>query len=251
MVQKDNINENDFVSDIINRNFRTADVFRSYGINISNGYNKSLTQVSENKNIDLEELKEALTNISSPFTISSSLVADNWSIDFLMDFIINVHHAYLYNALPSIKKYINDMENIYGHKLSFRKELLQHLDELTDFIVPRMKEEEDIVFPYIRQIAHAYQNAEPYARLLVRTLRKPIEGMVLHNKEFTNFKFKAIRRLTNNYATTQGACATQHVLFQKLIELENDLYQHLNLENNFLYPRIIAIEKELLMQTDF
>jgi regulator of cell morphogenesis and NO signaling len=36
------------------------------------------------------------------------------------------------------------------------------------------------------------------------------------------------------------------VTFSKLHELDNDLVQHVHLENNILFPRSIAMEKELL-----
>jgi len=249
-MQKDSIvvRDNDIVSEIVNNDFRTADVFRSYGINFCSSKKVSLRQVCENKEIDLAELKNALIEKASSYTFFSPVEVDNWSIEFSMDFIINVHHAYLYKALPSVKKYVMEIGEEHQKQFPYHAELLSELEELIDFIIPGMKEEEDIVFPYIRQISHAYQNKEPYARLMVKTLRKPIAGMMLQNMEFANYKFREFRRLTNDYKTSAGACAMLHVLFKKLNELENDLYQHLNLENNFLYPRIIAVEKEILLQ---
>jgi iron-sulfur cluster repair protein YtfE (RIC family) len=53
--------------------------------------------------------------------------------------------------------------------------------ELRDHLLPHLEEEEKIIFPYIKQIAHAYENHEPYAALLVRTLRKPVENVTNRN----------------------------------------------------------------------
>ena len=36
------------------------------------------------------------------------------------------------------------------------------------------KHEDEIIFPYIKQIDSAYRRKEPYGNLFVRTLRKPL-----------------------------------------------------------------------------
>jgi regulator of cell morphogenesis and NO signaling len=37
-------------------------------------------------------------------------------------------------------------------------------------------------------------------------------------------------------------------LYQALTELEADLHQHIHLENNILFPKAVAMEKEFLLQ---
>ena len=56
-------------------------------------------------------------------------------------------------------------------------------------IPPHMKQEEEIFFPYIKQIHHAYKHRESYARLLIRTLRKPIEEVMIKEHEITGSSF--------------------------------------------------------------
>jgi regulator of cell morphogenesis and NO signaling len=113
-------------------------------------------------------------------------------------------------------------------------------------IPPHMKQEEEILFPYIRQIYHAWQHRESYARLLVRTLRKPVEEVMQKEHESTGASLHRMRELTNNYTAPPKACLTHKVTFAKLKELDADLVQHIHLENNILFPKAIAMEKELL-----
>ena len=56
--------------------------------------------------------------------------------------------------------------------------------------------------------------------------------------------FAEIRRLTFDYLLLVDACRSYTVLFKKLEEYENDLYRHVHLENNILFPKAIQIEKE-------
>lgn len=251
-MQKDfvRVSDADTVTDIVKRDYRTADIFQRYGIDFCCGGKLPLDIICKNKAVNLEELKKALNQVSIPYS-SSSMAFHEWSIDFLLDFIVNVHHDYLKKSLPVIDKYITVFAAGHSLKFPFLPDLKLELEKLSEVMIPKIQEEEDIIFPYIRQIAHAYQNTEPYARLLVRTLRKPLETMMLHNQEFTNHVFSELNRLTNQYNLPANPCTTHQVLYNKLQELENDLSQHIYLENNILYPKTIGMEKELLMQSGF
>lgn len=241
--------DTDRVTDIVKRDYRTADIFQHYGIDFCCGGKLPLNVVCSNKDINLEELVTALNEVSNPYSLSLAMAFNNWSVDFLLDFIINIHHDYLRRTLPVLSTYIIEFEKGHGRKFPFIENLKSEFDEFNAVMLPKIQEEEDIVFPYIRQIAHAYQNTEPYARLLVQTLRKPLETMMLHNHEFLHHTFTEIRHLTGNYSLPTDSCTTQQVLFKKLQELDNDIFQHIYLENNILYPRTIAMEKELLTQS--
>jgi regulator of cell morphogenesis and NO signaling len=81
----------------------------------------------------------------------------------------------------------------------------------------------------------------------VRTLRKPVEKMMKdHQQQIATYLHKT-RSLTNNYTPGSRACLTHKVAFFKLKELDDDLVQHIHLENNILFPKAIAMEKELLL----
>ena len=93
---------------------------------------------------------------------------------------------------------------------------------------------------------HAYESREPYAALLVRTLRKPVENMMAHEHKYIEKYLTAMREITNNYTPPPNSCITHRVAFFKLKELDNDVVQHMHLENNILFPKAIAMEKEIL-----
>jgi len=57
---------------------------------------------------------------------------------------------------------------------------------------------------------------------------------------------QAISVLSNGYNPPDWACNTYKVLYAKLQEFENDLHQHVHLENNILFPKAIKLEEALL-----
>jgi len=69
-------------------------------------------------------------------------------------------------------------------------------------------------------------------------MNKEHESAMKHLRKF--------RMLTNDYIAPTNACVSHRVSFAKLRELDNDLTQHIHLESNILFPKAIAIEKDLL-----
>jgi len=51
-----------------------------------------------------------------------------------------------------------------------------------------------------------------------------------------------LRRLTSGYRVPADACNTFRALYFELEEMEQDLHRHIQLENNILFPRAIALE---------
>ena len=46
-----------------------------------------------------------------------------------------------------------------------------------------------------------------------------------------------IRKVTGDYSLPEDACPTFRALYEELERMEEDLHQHIHLENNILFPR--------------
>jgi regulator of cell morphogenesis and NO signaling len=244
------IDEHSSVSNIVIADYRTADVFRKHGIEICCGGKLPLKTVCELRDINLDNIKKELEESTRTICLPSSLKFEDWDIDFLTDYIVNVHHQYLEKALPETKDSLERFVENHRDKFTYLPDLLKIFVELSNYTLPHLQQEETIIFPYIRQISHAYNSKESYAALLVRTLRKPVENVMNHENESLNILLQQMRQVTDNYTPPERACTSHKVVFAKLLEIDNDLVQHLYLENDVLFPRAIAMEKELLERND-
>jgi len=56
---------------------------------------------------------------------------------------------------------------------------------------------------------------------------------------------ETIRELSNNYTLPEDSCASYSYLYKTLVEFESDLFIHIHLENNILFPKAIELEKEI------
>lgn len=240
------IDGNQPVADIVKSDYRTADIFRKYGIEYCCGGKFPLRTACEMKGVDSIKVYEELDMVTREIQVSGLVDFSECTIDFLTEYIVNIHHHYLRKALPQLQDHISRFADGHRKKFEYLDEVQRIVNHLSQYMTNHLQEEEEIIFPYIRQIAHAYSSEEAYASLLVRTLRKPVED-IMHHEHSTVFKsMRRLRELTNNYKTPEVSCISHSVTFNKMKEVDNDLAQHMHLENNILFPKAIAMEKELL-----
>ncbi|RYY16725.1 MAG: hypothetical protein EOO04_26475, partial [Chitinophagaceae bacterium] len=190
----------------------------------------------------LEEIARAI----QPPLFRGAVGYDKWSCDFLIDFIINVHHSYMRTSMPLAVEYVSHLQLSHGKKFPELAALHQAVVKLSDETQAHIKQKESIIFPYIKQIAHAYEKKESYAGLLVRTLKKPVANLLHAEHRYLNQLLQQQEELTNHFVPPAGACLTHKVCFAKLAEVNYNLVQQLYLENQVLFPRAIAMEKKCL-----
>lgn len=238
------------MTDIVTHDYRTADVFKKYNIDFCCGGKWPLDDACLSRGLNTDDILKELEKVLHIPTSKASIDFNEWDIDFLADYILNVHHRYLKKALPAAKELVDHF--LEGHKKKFPE--LEELDliirRLMKEIPPHMQQEEEVIFPYIRQIHHAYYNGQSYARLLVKTLRKPVEEVMIGEHQSVVKNLQRMRELTNNYTAPENACLTHKVTYLKLKEMDTDLIEHIHIETNILFPKAIAMEKELLMSKD-
>lgn len=240
------INENACAADIVKEHYRTATVFRKYDIEYCCGARWPLKMVLDSHKLDANQVIRELEAACHQVSIPSTLPYDTWSIDFLTQYIINIHHAYLRNALPAIKDQVTRFVEEHRKKYPYLSEVERKVNFLDKTMIPHLLQEEKVIFPYIRQISHAYESKESYATLLVRTLRKPVEDLMDEEHDTMEKTLTQLRELTNHYTPPENACTSHRLAYSLLKELDDDLVQHMYLENEILFPKAIAMEKELL-----
>jgi regulator of cell morphogenesis and NO signaling len=107
-----------------------------------------------------------------------------------------------------------------------------------------MRKEELILFPYIKRLVAADKGQLTLEAPHFGTVENPIRMMEEEHDRAGNL-MKQIRQLSGDYTPPANACNTYRVTFRKLQEFEEDLHQHVHLENNILFPRAAALEARL------
>ncbi|MFV2015555.1 MAG: DUF542 domain-containing protein, partial [Candidatus Heimdallarchaeota archaeon] len=106
--------DNKTVAEITSEDYRTAVIFKKYGIDFCCGGKKSIQDACIDKNVSLVELTEALER-STQNLITEHHYYD-WELDYLIDHIIKTHHTYINNKLPEIKPFLDKVLKKHGER---------------------------------------------------------------------------------------------------------------------------------------
>jgi regulator of cell morphogenesis and NO signaling len=153
---------------------------------------------------------------------------------------VNTHHSYVKKYLPEIRGYAAKVAKVHGGAHPELATIQTLVETLNAELLGHLHKEEAILFPFIKRLVKVEpgQNAfSPFG-----TIQNPISVMELEH-ETAGGILEKIRALTNNYTLPADACASYSLLYRMLDEFENDLHTHVHLENNILFPKALALEK--------
>jgi regulator of cell morphogenesis and NO signaling len=156
-----------------------------------------------------------------------------------------VHHDYLKSTLPVLETALLLFVESHEKKYAEVAGVLRTFHELSELLESNTRQEEEVIFPYIKQIESMFRKRESYGNLFVRTLRKPLDNMEKDNNLISEL-LREMQAATSNFTPPPHACTNHLVLFRKLREFRDDLVQHKHLENNILYPRVLEMEIQML-----
>lgn len=228
------------VAEIVTENIKTADIFKKNGIDFCCGGHVSVQEICAKKGVDYAKIKEEILMIGE--TQKNAHNFNVWELDFLADYIINTHHKYVVEANNIISQYADKVAKVHGHHYVEVIEINELFKEIAAELNSHMRKEEMILFPHIKEMAKASKNGLTIAQPPFGSIQNPINMMENEHTDAGDI-LRKIAELSNNYTPPAGACNTFRALYNKLEEYQNDLFQHIHLENNILFPKAIALER--------
>jgi regulator of cell morphogenesis and NO signaling len=198
-------------------------VFKEYNIDFCCGGHRTLTSVIEEKRINEKEIFARLNQIvderksgyeGSSFTEMSPAV--------LTAYIEDTHHSYLRQTLPKISDLLNTVLRVHGKNHRELFEIYRIFGQLKTDLEQHLLKEETLLFPVL-------EDNETSREEIIR-----LTDDIITEHEGAGEILRELRSLTNDYKLPEGACETYGKTYKKLEELEQDLHQHIHLENNIL-----------------
>ena len=227
------------VADIVINNIKTATIFKKNGIDYTIDGHLCLAEACKNKNIDYYYLVSELIKVEK----NNSYLKDYnaWQLDFLADYLINIHHEYVEENIPFIKKLLLDVVKQYGEKHAYFTEIYALLFKVSEDLTHHIKEEEKVLFPYIKELLQAKRKQHKFDFNNATCLAYSLDRLK-EKQNITLLVFKQIRHLTKNYTIPVIEDKQVKILYYKLEKFEEDLIKHLHLETNILYPKARKLE---------
>ncbi|MBP6445913.1 MAG: iron-sulfur cluster repair di-iron protein [Saprospiraceae bacterium] len=239
-----NININSVIGDIVSKNYKTAEVFRHYGVDFCCKGNRIIKDLSDSGKIDLEKLLNDLESVTSSST-DAIIEYNTWPLDLLADYIEKKYHRYIEEKIPVITEYLAKTCKVHGHGFNELYQIHDLFVASSEDLLHHMMKEEKILFPYIRKMVANERQGFSHKSPAFGSVKNPISMMMSEHMNEGD-RYRQIATLSNNYTPPPNACNTFMVTYALLQEFEENLHQHIHLENNILFPNAINFEETLI-----
>ncbi len=233
--------EEQIIGELVAQNYKTASVFKKFKIDFCCNGNRTISEACERKKLDPSQLINELRN--TIINVEQNIDFNSWELDLLADYIEKTHHRYVMTKIEEIKPYLNKVTRVHGEHNPELKEIEILFNQSAQELSQHLQKEEMILFPFIRNMVNSKMEEKPLFFPHFGTVENPI-AMMKHEHQNEGERFEKIAELSNNYTPPSHACNTYRVTFALLKEFEDNLHQHIHLENNILFPKAIKMEKE-------
>lgn len=198
-----------------------------------NGH-RTLADAVSSAGLDLAQVLDALTLPDASPADAPAVARDNSA---LAHEIVDTHHAFMWAEMPRLRDLVVKVNSVHGDGHPELAEVERTYLDAIAALDPHMTSEERVIFPAISRMEKT-RAATP------GSLAEPIE-LLREEHEVVGQMFHRIRALTGNYAAPEDACTSYRMMLDGLKNMELDLHEHIHLENNVLFPRVLELEEQL------
>ena len=216
-------------------------VFEKYGIDYCCGGRMPLTEACAARNIAVDDVIASLEAAS----LMPAPVGDDWtkrSLSSLASHIVETHHAYVKRELPRLAELAKKVVNRHGDTKLELPVIQSKLAQLDEELIQHQAKEELVLFPHIAKLERSIAGNGSRPNGCFGTVANPI-AMMTQEHDAAGALMADIRELSQDFTPPAGACPTFRAFYAGLQEFEQDLHQHIHLENNILFPRAIEMER--------
>jgi len=199
-------------------------VFHRYGLDFCCGGRRPLADVCHERGLDQAAILDAIDRESA--TEGAGQRWDEAPIPDLVAFIVSRYHERLREELPQLIALASKVETKHAEKASCPRGLGQHLTNVHENVLMHLSKEEKVLFPLILDGVG-------------RMAAGPIRVMEQEHDDHREGLLRT-RVLTDDLTPPGEACTSWRALYLRLDALEADLMEHIHLENNVLFPRVLG-----------
>lgn len=149
----------------------------------------------------------------------------------LVEHIVATHHRYLDEELPALAALADKVRDVHGQRHPELARVAASVGELRTDLVPHLREEERVVFPAVARVVLGSVDDGVRAGVARLAAEHERAGELLGE----------LRTVSAGYAVPADGCASYRSLYERLEALERDTFRHIHLENNVLFPAVLAL----------
>lgn len=229
----------------VTADYRLTTVFEKYGIDYCCGGQKSVGDACAEHGVSPNTILQEVAQVTE--RPGSGERYDEWSLEFLADYIVNQFHLYTKRMLPQLSESIETVASVHGETHPETRRIAALWPTVRGELAQHMQKEELLLFPYIKRLIHSQIEASIPPMPPFGSAQKLIETMEAEHDE-TGDALHQIKFLSDDYTPPADACPTFHTLYAFLREFDTITKKHIHFENNILFPKTIELEAAILLQ---
>lgn len=231
------------LGDLVAERSRTAVVFERFGLDYCCHGHQTLREAARVRGVPVQDVLQALATIpETPGGDGLSLASVD--LDVLTRHIVVRHHHYIRSAVPVLRAWLDKLVDRHGRAHPELSDVRIALFRLADELLLHMAKEENILFPYIDDMAEALRAGGRLPPGPFGTVRNPVRVME-DDHSLAGELADRLRTLTGGFMPPPDACRTYQLCYDELERFTTDLHRHVHLENHILFPRAIQLEHQL------
>jgi regulator of cell morphogenesis and NO signaling len=225
----------------------SIEMFEKYNFNYYQNGSQKFKDACEEKGLVFSEIDAELNQLQKLSKTNTMLTLEDMSVDRLIDFINGQHHSNEAEVLDfieeSIKKLITN-PNCDKALISILQKLDEKFTDFKDKLTKHCEKEDKILFPYMRKLCELRRD-----KIFTNTsqknsfVKKPIQLLEAEHVQASSV-LKEIKEITQNFSIQANAPKEYQKLMEHLKEFEVEFHVHLHIENNILFPKVIALEEQ-------
>ena len=232
------------IREIVTAEPSAAAVLERFEIDLCSQGDADLERVFQDLQLSVDQVLEKLADAESQ--AHGAIVPDleRYSLTRLIQHIVRTHHQTVRQELPRFVELSQRIATKHGSKAPHFKEVAALIEQLRDEMFAHLAKEEQMLFPYIARLEDAAQDPSLVPSDCFRSVAQPISVM-LQEHDSAEGIVEQIRELTIGFEAPRKACPRNSAFHAGLATKEKKQRQHVHVENDFLFPRAIALEAEL------
>jgi regulator of cell morphogenesis and NO signaling len=215
-------------------------VFERYGIEYCCGGRTPLAEACELKDVAVEKVVAELEAAS----LKSVAGTRDWGKETLADLtnhIVAKHHTYCKSELVLLSGLAVKVVKRHGGRDPELSIIQAKFAQFAEKLTEHLANEEVFVFPMIVKLEREKTTECAASCEWHAGATEPLTRL-MQDHDDAGTLMAEIRSLSRNFIPPSYACATFRAFYEGLKEFEQDLHQHVHLENNILFPRAMKLE---------
>lgn len=237
---QEKINIDTTLGDFVAQYPKARIVFEKFGFDYCCGGKQNIKSAAIEKNVETKKLiLELETAINESNEKKAEKIWINEPLSKVTEHIFSTHHAFLHKELPYIDKLMDKVVLVHGPKHGdFLNRLIVIYKVFKEKLEQHLNDEETLLFPYIKELEESANSKNPDKE--TKKFLKIVNELNAEHDDAGDL-LREMRNLTSDYTLPSDACKSFEELYERMQAIEDDLHEHIHLENTVLFPRLVVI----------